>query len=292
VPAPWLKWVTTGAIAAAVALVGFGAWSYLGHRSSQRVAATAAAPVKTEESVAPGDATNAAAMAPTAAAVPAATAAPATEDMVPLDQLLVRHGNDTTTEAALGKLFDMWGARYVPTAGRGCDQATKQGLECLFQKGSWAQLRTLNRPAILTLTDDVGRTHQVVLFALSDEQATIDLGGQARDVSIASLSRYWFGDFLLLWRPPMAVVKALTPGMRGADVRWLRDSLRAAQGLPTAPAAAGDVYDDDLVRLVQDFQREHRLNIDGVAGVQTQIVLDTVLNATGSPTIVAQVAGG
>jgi hypothetical protein len=29
-----------------------------------------------------------------------------------------------------------------------------------------------------------------------------------------------------------------------------------------------------------------------VAGVQTQIVLDTVLNATGSPTIVAQRAGG
>jgi murein L,D-transpeptidase YcbB/YkuD len=52
------------------------------------------------------------------------------------------------------------------------------------------------------------------------------------------------------------------------------------------------VYDEDLVRLVQDFQRMHRLNIDGVAGVQTQIVLDTVLNATGSPTIVAQVAGG
>ena len=46
------------------------------------------------------------------------------------------------------------------------------------------------------------------------------------------------------------------------------------------------------MRLVQDFQRQHRLNVDGVAGVQTQIVLDTVLNATGSPTIVGQVAGG
>ena len=43
---------------------------------------------------------------------------------------------------------------------------------------------------------------------------------------------------------------------------------------------------------MQDFQRQHRLNIDGVAGVQTQIVLDTVVNATGSPTIVAQISGG
>ena len=50
---------------------------------------------------------------------------------------------------------------YDPSGGKGCDQAARQGLECLFQKGSWAQLRTLNRPAILTLTDDIGRTHQV-----------------------------------------------------------------------------------------------------------------------------------
>ena len=72
--------------------------------------------------------------------------------------------------------------------------------------------------------------------------------------------------------------------MRGADVRWLRESLRAAQGLPQAPGG-NDVYDEDLTRLVQDFQRQHRLNVDGVAGVHTQIVLDTVLNATGSPTL-------
>jgi general secretion pathway protein A len=178
---------------------------------------------------------------------------------------------------------------YEPARGRGCDQAGRQGLECLFQKGSWAQLRALNRPAILTLTDDVGRTHQVVLTGLSDEQATLDLGGEAREVSITALSRYWFGDFLLLWRPPLAVVKSLAPGMRGDDVRWLRESLRAAQGLPAVPTGS-DLYDEELMRLVQEFQRQNRLTVDGVAGVQTQIALDTVLNATGSPTIVASTA--
>lgn len=128
--------------------------------------------------------------------------------------------------------------------------------------------------------------HQVVLSGLTDETATLDLGGESREVPIVALSRYWFGDFLLLWRPPLAVVKALAPGMRGEDVRWLRESVRAAQGLPTATPVS-DVYDEDLVRLVQDFQRQHRLAVDGVAGVQTQIVLDTTINATGSPTIVA-----
>jgi len=185
----------------------------------------------------------------------------------------------------------MWGATYDPTRGKGCDQAVQQGLECLFQKGSWAQLRTLNRPAILTLTDEFGRTHQVVLTGLSEDTATLDLASTPRKVAIASVSRYWFGDFLLLWRPPLAQPKALTPGMRGADVRWLRESLRSVQGLPPAPAV-NDYYDEELARLVQDFQRQHRLAIDGVAGVQTQIVLDTMLNATGSPTIVGPIAGG
>mgnify|MGYP005817125115 CR=1 FL=1 len=87
-----------------------------------------------------------------------------------------------------------------------------------------------------------------------------------------------------MWRPPLAVAKSLAPGMRGADVKWLRENLRTVQGLPQV-AATSDVYDEELSRLVQDFQRRHRLVADGVAGVQTQIVLDTVLNPTGSPTL-------
>jgi len=276
-PAPWLRWAIVGAIAGAVLLVAIGLWSMLTDRRTTSTEATAAdaAPVVASQ---------------IAQAEPEPEAAPP-PPQPSFDELLARHGNDTTTEAALGKLFASWGATYDPSGGRGCDQAARQGLECLFQKGSWAQLRTLNRPAILTLTDDIGRTHQVLLTSLGDEAATIDLGGDARTVSIAGMSRYWFGDFLLLWRPPLAVAKALAPGMRGADVRWLRENLRVAQGLPAAPAGS-DFYDEDLAGLVQDFQRQHRLNIDGVAGVQTQIVLDTVVNATGSPTIVAQISGG
>jgi len=273
-PAPWLRWAIAGSIAAALAILGAGVWSLLAGRDPTPAdAAASPKPAAASSQLARAD-------------VPPPSPAPPA-----FDELLARHGNDTTTEAALAKLFASWGATYDPAGGRGCEQATRQGLECLFEKGSWAQLRTLNRPAILTLTDDIGRTHQVLLAALDTETATIELGDQARKVSIADVSRYWFGDFLLLWRPPLAVAKALAPGMRGADVRWLRESLRIAQGLP-AGSAGSDVYDDDLVRLVQDFQREHRLNIDGVAGVKTQIVLDTVVNATGSPTIVPQISGG
>jgi general secretion pathway protein A len=281
VPAPWLKWATTLSILAAIGLIGFGLWSTLSKRVDQQPAVIAESAATTELA--------------TQAPEPAAEVLPqtpaTTADAPSLNQLLIQHANETTTEAAMAGLFARWGATYDPARGRGCTQAATQGLECLFQKGSWAQLRTLDRPAILTLTDDVGSAHQVVLTGLSDQNATIDFAGESHAIPIVDLSRYWFGDFLLLWRPPMAVVKSLAPGMRGEDVRWLHESLLIAQNLPASPAP-GDLYDEELTRLVQDFQRDHRLAIDGLAGVQTQIVLDTVLNATGSPTIVERSEGG
>jgi general secretion pathway protein A len=281
IPAPWLRWATGGAIAAGLALVAFGAWSLYASRANEGAATSAQATVNEPQTLPASETT----VAP-AAAEPVPPPAP------PLDQLLAQNANGTTTEAALAGLFARWKLTYLPNRGRGCEQASAQGLECLFQKGSWAQLRTLNRPAVLTLTDDVGGTHQVVLVGLTDEAATIELAGTTQSVPIATISRYWFGDFLLLWRPPLAVAKSLVPGMRGADVRWLRDNVRAAQGLPEARPAS-DVYDDELTRLVQDFQRTHRLAADGVAGVQTQIVLDSAVNPAGSPTLDdAEQAGG
>jgi general secretion pathway protein A len=282
--APWVNYAIGGAVAAGVALVGVAIWLMFESRGAARgqdpSVATDATPADFTEQVAVSTASATSLPAPTPAPPPA------------LDSLLVQHGNETTTEAALGKLFALWKLAYDPGQGRGCEQAARQGLECLYQKGSWAQLRTLNRPAILTLTDDLGRTHQVLLTRIDEEHVSLELGGGSQRVPIVALSRYWFGDFLLLWRPPLAVAKSLGPGMRGADVRWLRDSLQQAQGLPgVAAATRADVYDEELTRLVQDFQRQHRLSADGVAGVQTQIVLDTLLNATGSPTIVAAVSG-
>jgi general secretion pathway protein A len=42
---------------------------------------------------------------------------------------------------------------------------------------------------------------------------------------------------------------------------------------------------------VEDFQRSHRLTVDGIAGVQTQIVLDTLSNTAGAPLLIAQTGG-
>jgi general secretion pathway protein A len=53
-----------------------------------------------------------------------------------------------------------------------------------------------------------------------------------------------------------------------------------------------DVYDQELAIAVQNFQREHRLNVDGIAGVQTQVVLDTALADPNSPLLLSNALRG
>jgi general secretion pathway protein A len=274
---PWMNVAAGGALAAALAIMAFGIWLLLrtphSEAQPQPVAAATATPAQPVE----------AAPAPQVAPPPE----PQAQDMA---DLLRDHASETNTEGAFAQIFTLWGGRFDPAAGRPCDQALQQGLECVYQQGSWGQLLTLNRPAILTLIDDAGNAHQVTVTGLNDAgNAQVGLGDQQYDVSIASLSRFWYGDYLVLWRPQVASPRALSAGMQGDGVRWLRNSLNTLQGHTDAPA--GDYYDAELVKMVEDFQRRHRLNVDGIAGVQTQIVLDTLSNPAGTPVLLAQATG-
>jgi len=121
-----------------------------------------------------------------------------------------------------------------------------------------------------------------VLAGPEEEKAQVDLGGGQREVGIGDLSRSWFGDYVLLWRPAAGGSQPLALGARSARVRWLRDSLRRVNGLP-ADEPGNDRFDTELASLVEDFQRKNRLAVDGIAGVQTQVALDAALNDAGTP---------
>lgn len=287
--APWLPWA--GAAAAGVALIvtGILLWQFAPwtSSSSQAKANTPAAsvPKSTADAVVASNAPAAA--GGTALKVSSLETAP-TES---LTQLLAKHNAETVPDAAFNKLFAIWNLRYTAGNEDPCTQATAQGLECLVQRGSFGQLRQFNRPALLMLNDDAGNAHQVLLTNLSDERAKIELGGTRHEVGIGELSRYWFGDFVMLWRPATQNVKPLSVGMRGAEVRWLRQSLQRLNGAgPDAPAS--DVFDAELSKQVMEFQRRNQLAVDGIAGVQTQIVLASAVSGSDSPLLRTDPAHG
>jgi general secretion pathway protein A len=278
----WLGWVAGSLGVLAVAGTLFLGWQFWRHQSPVLSASRA---------LKSAAATHAAAPKP-AVLPPAAPAllVPAPPKLASVNALLQANEANTTDAAAFRRLLALWGTAMSDDRDP-CGQAAKAGLACLDQRGSWTQVKTLNRPAILTLTDDRGQRHRVVLSSLDDQTATLNLGEHNEKVSIDDLSRDWFGEFTVVWKPKTSRTRLLSLGMQGDEVRWLRRSLNALGGVASDPEHA-DVYDQELAIAVQNFQREHRLNVDGIAGVQTQVVLDTALADPNSPLLLSNALRG
>jgi general secretion pathway protein A len=282
----WLGWAIGSLAAVAIAGSLFLGWQFWRHQSPVLSASRA---IKSAAAT-PAAALKRAVVAPApGAAAPSAAAAPGPK-LASVNALLQANEASTTDAAAFRRLLALWGTALADDRDP-CGQAAKAGLACLDQRGSWTQVKILNRPAILTLTDDRGQRHRVVLSGLDDKTATLNLGEHNERVSIDDLSRDWFGEFTLVWKPKTSRTRLLSLGMQGDEVRWLRRSLNALGGVASDPEHA-DVYDQDLAIAVQNFQREHRLNVDGIAGVQTQVVLDTALADPNSPLLSNALRGG
>jgi len=199
-----------------------------------------------------------------------------------LADLLTQHQAQTGADTAFAELFRLWHASYVAGGTDGCTQAGGAGLACLTMRGSAAELRIMKRPAILMLTDAAGAQHQVVLTGLDDERAELRLGDAAAVVGIADLARFWFGDLVLLWRPVGPVVKDLGVGTHGPAVRALRAQLAQWAG-QAENTSTSSVFDAALARQVEEFQRRLHLPVDGVASLETQVVLDAEVAAPDTP---------
>src|SRR5579863_9804500 len=239
----WLPWLGAGAAALVLAATVWGMWPLTSWHLSRSPPSATAAVARSAAARTPVKAEPAHLAAPLTVASAAPPVVPPLAPPPPsLQELLQQHKDATGTDDAFAHLFGLWGAHYVAGDTDPCTQATQQGMECLIQRGSFGQLRLYNRPAILLLRDATGTKHQVVLAGLDDEHARIDLAGQTHELGIGELARYWFGDFVMLWRPGTQTVKPLSVGMRGDEVRWLRQSLERLQG-GTGQAAVSDVYD-------------------------------------------------
>ena len=268
----WLSWALAGVAALAVVLSGL--WIL---RSPGTVPAA-----KTALAV-PN-------IAPANTVAATANARPATPiSTVNFPTWLASLGDSGAANTAFIQIFSLWHASYAERGGDACLQATRVGLSCLAQRGSLAQLQQYNRPALLTLTDERGDHHDVVLAHLRGDTATLVAGNRSRDVPVSELARYWFGDYIVLWQPGDIGSRRLAFGARGANVRRLRAVLLHVSGQSTGKPERA-FYDSELVQLVEDFQRRSRLVVDGIAGVQTLVVLDSSNASPGTPLLKASSA--
>jgi general secretion pathway protein A len=208
---------------------------------------------------------------------------PEREPDATLDDQLLLAGELTRLGPAFEVLFGLWGIEFNEAITNGCDLAERSGYACLMQRGSWSSLRQFDRPAILTLTDSRGKKHNVVLEALQGDRARLSIGGVSVTHLFLDVTEMWFGDYILLWKPPNGESLPLGRGSRGDNVVWLRRSLAAIDDRYRAEPIDSNLYDEELERRVIDFQRDHRLVVDGLAGQQTQIIINSLLGSDDTP---------
>jgi general secretion pathway protein A len=225
-------------------------------------------------SLAPGNGPQAATPAPVVATPPI----PATPD---LTQWLTDSAHPSDTDAAFGALFSLWGAHYTAAgSGSGCREAPQSGLRCLYRHGTWNNLRALNLPAVVTLTDASGEAHQLVVTGLDDSSVTLRAGDKSQRFPLAQVEPLWYGEYLVLWRPDSHAPDPLSPGMVGTGVSWLRSTLANLQHGQDSGEAS---YDDSLTAMVRDFQSTQHMKVDGIAGEDTLVRLTAVLDPPGTP---------
>jgi general secretion pathway protein A len=228
-----------------------------------------------------------------APAAPVADAQAATgpaDAVTKLESSLAAPEARTDTESAMKDLFGHWGLDYTVLAGAtACERALNAGLRCVYQTGTWNNLRERNRPAVIELQDASGRKHHVLVTSLTADSVSLTMGGTPREFGVQEVGRLWFGKYLLLWKPEVPAQEILRLGDRGEAVLWLRDALARYRNEPLV-AETNDLFDVPLRTQVMQFQSRHRLAADGVVGGETLAKLQGYFPAKSPVLIAANVA--
>lgn len=196
----------------------------------------------------------------------------------------------TDNNRAFTTLFSYWGLSYQELKGdTACERATTAELRCIFGKAGWDVIRGHNRPAVLEVINAAGKRKQIVVLGLQGNQVSLNVGGKVVTTSTESVDPYWYGNYLLLWKPPPAGSNVLREGLIGKDVGWLRDQLDRIEGKPISTDEKKTLsFDPTLKWRVMEFQRVRGLSVDGVAGRETLIEINSAVNDRSTPVLLRQ----
>jgi general secretion pathway protein A len=173
---------------------------------------------------------------------------------------------------AVHQLAALW--HVVLPEGEPCAAAQKVDLYCYKSNSGLAELRQLDRPAILTLRDEAGKIFYAIVTGINNSSVTVRNGSTTQTVSLNLLGKYFQGEFMTLWQAPQNFRPSLHPGERGADVDWLAIQLAKINGLKGPDANLA--YDPALAKLVRNFQAAQGLRVDGIVGPKTYMLLNRI----------------
>ena len=161
-------------------------------------------------------------------------------------------------------ILNRWGIEYSKESFiLACEFAEMYGLRCLHNSGNWRSLLKLDRPAVLTLNNELGQSLYFTLLAIEGQDALVSHQGDMYWVGMDELDRYWLGEYSVLWKLPPFKSRVVMPGQETED-QWLENSL----------SRLGRTYksaNEPLDKKIQRFQQSSGLVPDGIPGTMTLI---------------------
>ncbi len=255
------------ALAAGATLVGGVALTSGGGQGHSNAAASHAAGKASAPAVA-----STPASAPVVAAAASAAPAPITlaaSDLRTRFTSVLRNERDAWRELAT-----VWGLALGD--GDPCQAAEQQQVVCFRSSiSTLALIRQLGRPGIVTLHDESHQPVYALLSGLSNEGATLRMGGVSHTVSLLSLAQMWQGDFATFWRAPPGYANRIVDAGSGPAADWLVARLATLQG--DAPPGDKRAPDAALKSRVYAFQLAQGLKADGLAGPTTFMQLNRAI---------------
>ncbi len=184
----------------------------------------------------------------------------------------------STQSSSFQSLANAWGLSFSPEDKLSfCQQLATQHHPCLRMKASLAQLRDLDRPALIRLSSEQGVVdYTAVITGLKGSQATLSVGDKSWRVSTQALEAHWYADFTILWHAPKGFNGPVRRHTSGEIITIITAMLDKVQG-QMIPPQKKDYMTPILIERIKTFQRSVGLTPDGTAGTNTFIQLNDAI---------------
>jgi len=187
-----------------------------------------------------------------------------------LQQITGFKSNKRDKFLAYQAIFKRWGVNYDAAPFMlACDFAEMYGLRCLHKNGNWRSLLKLNRPAVLTLINEIGESLYFGLLAIEGNEALVFHQNKTFWVALDEIDRYWLGEYSVIWKLPPFKSRVIKPGQK-KEAEWLRSNMARLNG-------SKNYINEPLTSQVKRFQLSVGLVPDGVVGSMTIIHMNSRL---------------
>lgn len=175
---------------------------------------------------------------------------------------------------SMAQLWALYSAQAVPN--NPCSDEVQGGVACVeAQARTWDELAEFDRPLLLDMVTPERFSAAVLLLGIDDRSAWVLMDRGVAQISLAELGPLWTGRYRFLWHPPQGFERPLALGDDSAVVARVAELFARLDGQQRA--LAGSQFNAALQQRVRLFQLEHKLDDDGVVGVQTLLRLNEQL---------------